>query len=52
MDGRLLVTHEDVLKLVLFENLVVDVEHGAPGVPEDVLDTFFLQTADDDFGAC
>ena len=47
----LLVAHQHVLDLVLLEQLVVDVEHRAAGIAEDVLDAFFLEAADDDFGA-
>ena len=48
--GALLVPHEDVLDLVLLEELVVDVEDRAARIAEDVLDAFFLEAADDDFG--
>ena len=50
MHGALLVAYEDVLDLVLLEELVVDVEDCAARIPEDVLDAFFLEAADDDFG--
>ena len=49
VDGALLVAHQDVLDLVLLEELVVDVEDRAARIAEDVLDAFFLQTADQDF---
>ena len=49
MHRGLLVPHQDVLDLVLLEELVVDVEHRAAGIAEDILDAFFLQAADDDF---
>ena len=45
----LLVAHQHVLDLVLLEQLVVDVEHRAARIAEDVLDAFFLEAADDDF---
>ncbi len=45
----LLVPHQHVLHLVLLEERVVDVEHRAARVAEDVLDAFFLEAADDDF---
>ena len=48
--GALLVAHEHVLDLVLLEELVVDVEDRAARIAEDVLDAFFLEAADDDFG--
>ena len=47
----LLVPHQDVLDLVLLEQLVVDEQHGAPGVAEHVFDPLFLQAAHHDFGA-
>ena len=50
MHRALLVPHQDVLDLVLLEELVVDVEHRAARIAEDVLDAFFLEAADDDFG--
>ena len=49
MHRALLVAHEDVLDLVLLEERVVDVEHRAARIAEDVLDAFFLEAADDDF---
>jgi len=49
---RLLVPHQNVLEAILLEDLVVDVEDRATGIPEDVLDPFFRQAPDDDFGAC
>jgi hypothetical protein len=47
----LLVTYENVLKLVLLEDLVVDVQDSASGIPEDVGDSFVLQTTYNDLGA-
>ena len=47
----LLVPHQDVLDLVLLEQRVVDVEHRAARVAEDVLDPLLLEAADDDFCA-
>ena len=47
----LLVAHQDVLHLVLLEELVVDKEHRAPGIAEDVLDALRLQAAHDDLSA-
>ena len=47
----LLVPDQDVLDLVLLEELVVDEEHRAAGIPEDVLRPLGLQAADDDLGA-
>ena len=51
MHRRLLVPNEDVLKLVLLEDLVVDVQDGPSGVPEDVRDAFVLQRSYNDFCA-
>ena len=45
----LLVAHQHVLDLVLLEQRVVDEQHRAARIAEDVLDAFFLQAADDDF---
>jgi hypothetical protein len=52
MNRRLLVSNQDVLELVLLEDFVVDVEDGAAGISEDVLDALFLQAPYDDLGAC
>src|SRR5690606_21584531 len=49
--GSLLVAHQDVLELVLLENRVVDVQHRAARVAEDVLDALIGQAAHDDIGA-
>jgi hypothetical protein len=49
MDGRLLMAHQDVLEILLLVDFVIDVEYRAARVPEDVLDTFVAQTADNDF---
>ena len=51
MYGRLLVPNQHVLELVLFEYLVVDIEHGAAGIAEHKVDFFFRETANDDFRA-
>lgn len=51
MHGSLLVAHQDVLKLVLLENRVVDVEHRAAGIAENVFHALFGQAAHDDIGA-
>jgi hypothetical protein len=39
-------TNEDVLDLVLFEQLIVDMENRPAGIAEYVLDLFFLQAPD------
>ncbi len=51
VDRCLLVPHEDVLDLLLLEERVVNVEDGPAGVPEEVLDAFFLKAAHDDLCA-
>ena len=47
----LLVAHQHVLDLVLLEERVVDVQHRAAGIAEDVLDALRLQAAHEDLGA-
>ena len=42
---------QDVLEPILLEDLVVDIEDRTAGIPEDVVDSFFLQTPNDDLGA-
>ena len=50
--GRaLLVAHEDVAKLVLMEDGVVDRQHRAARIAEDHLDALVLQRLDDHFRA-
>ena len=49
VDRALLVADQHVLDARLLEQLVVDVEDRAARVAEDVVDAFFLQTADQDF---
>ncbi|MNT79393.1 hypothetical protein D3C72_2187220 [compost metagenome] len=51
MAGALLVTHQDVLDVVLLEDLVIDRQHGAAGITEDMLDPVVLQRLEDDLGA-
>ena len=51
MHRRLLMAHQDMLKCILLENRIVDVEHRAARVAENELDVFLLQAADDDFSA-
>ena len=45
--GALLVPHQDVLDVALLENLVIDRQHRAAGIAEDVLDAMIDQRADD-----
>ena len=49
--GATLLAHEDVLDLLLLKDLVVDGQHGAAGIAEDVLDTLVGKRLEDDFGA-
>jgi hypothetical protein len=44
----LLVANQNVLYFVLFEELVVEKQHGAAGVPEHIFDAFFLKAAHND----
>ena len=46
-----LLAHQDVLDLLLLEQLVVDRQHGAAGVAEDVLHALVGQRLDDHLGA-
>jgi hypothetical protein len=50
MGRPLLVAHQDVRHLGLAEQGVVDVQHGAAGVAEDMAHALVAQEADDDFG--
>jgi hypothetical protein len=45
--GALLVAHEDVLHLLLLKDLVVDRQHRAPRIAEDVLDLLIGQRFQD-----
>ena len=49
--GGLLVAHENVFELVLFENLVVDRQDRAAWIAEYELDPLRLKTSDGDLGA-
>jgi hypothetical protein len=51
MHRSLLVTNEYVLKPILLEDGVVNVENSAAGITEHMLDTLFGQTAHDNIGA-
>jgi hypothetical protein len=51
MDRALLVPYQDVLKFVLLEDFVVDIEYCAPGIAKYEVDTLFVQAANDDFRA-
>ena len=51
MAGALLVAHEDVLDVVLLEELVIDRQHRAARIAEQVLDAIVLQRLHHHFGA-
>ncbi len=51
MRGGLLVAHQNVIDFVLLEQRVIDVQYRAPGIPEDVLHSLVLQSADHHFRA-
>ena len=51
MDRALLVAHQDVLDLVLLEDRVVDRQHRAARIAEDVLDALIGERLDHHFGA-
>lgn len=51
MCGRLLVPHQDVLDPLLAKDRVIDMQRGATGIAEDVVDTFVLQRADQHISA-
>ena len=49
--GGLLVAHEDVFQALLLEDGIVDVQRGAAGIAEDVVDAFVLQGANQHLAA-
>ena len=49
MDGALLVAHQHMTHLVLLEQLVVNEQHRAAGIAENIVDLFFLQAPDYNF---
>ena len=51
MHGTLLMTDQDVLDLGLLKNLVVDRQHGAAGIAEQVFDTLVGERFEHHFGA-
>jgi hypothetical protein len=51
MNCRLLMADQNVAKLILLENLVVDIENCAAGIAEHMFDALFGKTAHDDLGA-
>ena len=50
MGGPLLMADQDVLDLVTLEQRIVDMQHGAAGIAEHVLDAFVDQRLDRDLG--
>src|SRR5690606_7322111 len=51
MHGCLFVTHENVLEAILLVDCVVDIEHGAAGIAENVFHAFVRERAHDDICA-
>ena len=49
--GGLLVTHQDVLDPLLFEDCVINVQRGATGIAEQIFHALVLQGADQHFSA-
>ena len=47
MAGSLLVPYEDVLNVILLDDFVIDRQHGASGIPEEVLDPVIPQRLND-----
>src|SRR3546814_5256291 len=47
----LLVTHQNMLKFVLFVDCVVDIQHCAAGITKHMVNTLFGQALHDDVGA-
>jgi hypothetical protein len=45
------VSYQNVLKLVLLEDFVVDIENCAAGIAEHMFDSFFSQATADNFRA-
>jgi hypothetical protein len=52
MHGRLLMTNQDVLDLILLEHFIVNEQYRATRVAEHVFDLFFLEAPDYNFRAC
>ena len=51
MDRTLLVAHQDVLHLVLREDRVIDRQHRAARIPEEMLHALVGESLDHHFGA-
>ena len=52
MHGALLVAHEDVLEAILLEQLVIDRQHGAARIAENMLDALVGESLKHHLGAC
>ena len=52
MDGALLMTNQDVLDPVLLKQRIVNRQHGAARIAEDMLDALVGERFEDDLGAC
>ncbi|ODS02590.1 hypothetical protein AUC71_14500 [Methyloceanibacter marginalis] len=52
MHGALLVAHKHVLQPIVLEQLVIDRQHRAAGIAEDVLDALVGESLKHDLGAC
>jgi hypothetical protein len=50
MGGALLMSHQDVLHILLGIDCIVDVEYSATGIAEDVFHTFVFEEAHQDLG--
>ena len=50
--GSLFVTNEDMLKLILFVDCIVDIKYCAARISENMLNTFFGKTLDQYLCAC
>jgi len=51
MDRRLLVAYKNMLEFILIEDGVIDVQHCATRIAENVLNAFFGKTAHDNLCA-
>ena len=52
MDRALLVADEDVLQPILLKQLVIDRQHRAAGIAENVLDALVGESLEHNLGAC
>ena len=51
LHGRLFVADQDMTNSFLLKQSVINVQHGTAGIAEDILDLFFLQAPDYNFGS-